>query len=284
MKKHVKPPAKENYISRKAKSFLDHTKPNVRIGLNENQRGIEQDKSTQSQPPDRLGNGNLVEIAVKTLNMNQMKWLSIGRTRSLRDIYKDAKRRKISNSSEAYNDKCGLVHTFEEPGQNLHNANQELVPGDLSTSKVTNIDNICIDWIPTQSDFWSTSSHGTETWVFCGSALPSKDLCYLVKFARHCGATVARFWRPDITHVITATDASGSCRRTMKVLMGILYGRWIISMNWIKSCAEANKPIEEEPFEVTLDNHGARDGPKTGRHLAWDNASENLYSKRTLRN
>ncbi|KAK1397916.1 hypothetical protein POM88_007779 [Heracleum sosnowskyi] len=93
---------------------------------------------------------------------------------------------------------------------------------------------------PKQSDSWSTSSHGAKTWVFCGSALSSKNLCYLIKFARQCGATVSRFWRPDITHVITATDANGSCRRTMKVLMGILYGRWIISMDWIKSCAEAN--------------------------------------------
>lgn len=184
----------------------------------------------------------------------------------------------------------------------------------------------CEHRIPKQSNFWSTSSHGAKTWVFCGSALSSKNLvgsnfeqkffwwqgatsqshvalssydlwpddwtdhcrwfwarklscirvvdfalyksnwshykkllgvhvclnifpnsfliithiffgfllgiqCCLIKFARHCGATVARFWRPDITHVITATDASGSCRRTMKVLMGILYGRWVISMD-----------------------------------------------------
>lgn len=49
----------------------------------------------------------------------------------------------------------------------------------------------------------------------------------------------------------------------------------------IKSCVEANKPMEEEPYEITLDNHGARNGPKTGRHLASDNASTKLYSERT---
>lgn len=52
----------------------------------------------------------------------------------------------------------------------------------------------------------------------------------------------------------------------------------------IKSCAEANKPMDEESYEVTLDNHGARNGPKIGRHLASDNASANLYSKRTRYN
>ncbi|XP_017250311.1 BRCA1-associated RING domain protein 1 [Daucus carota subsp. sativus] len=122
-----------------------------------------------------------------------------------------------------------------------------------------------------ESNFWSASPHGAKTWVFCGSALSSMDLCYLVKFARRCDATVARSWRPDITHVITATDANGACTRTMKVLMAILHGRWIISMDWIKSCSEANRPVDEKHYEVTLDNHGSRNGPRTGRQLALDN-------------
>lgn len=49
----------------------------------------------------------------------------------------------------------------------------------------------------------------------------------------------------------------------------------------IKSCAEANRPVDEKHYEVTLDNHGARNGPKIGRQLALDNASANLYSGRT---
>lgn len=102
-----------NSINRKSKSFLNHSKPNLQIGLKENPCGIKEDKSTQSQPPGQLRNGNLVDIAVKTINMNQIKWLSVGRTRSLREIYKDAKRLKISISSEAYNDKWGFGHTFE---------------------------------------------------------------------------------------------------------------------------------------------------------------------------
>lgn len=38
--------------------------------------------------------------------------------------------------------------------------------------------------------------------------------------------------------------------------------------------------MDEQHYEVTLDNHGARNGPKTGRQLAIDNASANLYSKK----
>lgn len=33
----------------------------------------------------------------------------------------------------------------------------------------------------------------------------------------------------------------------------------------LKACIEAKKPLDEEPYEVSLDNHGCRDGPRTGR-------------------
>lgn len=109
----VETSAEENSIDRKSIRFLHRSKTNEQIGSRGDPCGREEDRSTQSQPPDQLRNGNLVDIAVKTINMNQMKWLSVGRTRSLREIYKDAKRRKISNLSEAYDDKCGFGHTFK---------------------------------------------------------------------------------------------------------------------------------------------------------------------------
>lgn len=36
---------------------------------------------------------------------------------------------------------------------------------------------------------------------------------------------------------------------------------------------EALHPVDEEPYEVTLDNHGCCDGPKTGRLRALNNVS-----------
>ena len=50
----------------------------------------------------------------------------------------------------------------------------------------------------------------------------------LVKFANLCGATVTKSWNQSVTHVIAATDANGACSRTLKVLMAILNGRWIL--------------------------------------------------------
>lgn len=36
---------------------------------------------------------------------------------------------------------------------------------------------------------------------------------------------------------------------------------------------KAMHPLNEEPYEVSLDNHGCCDGPKTGRFRVLDNVS-----------
>lgn len=41
----------------------------------------------------------------------------------------------------------------------------------------------------------------------------------------------------------------------------------------IKACMEANHPVDEEPYEINLDNHGFRDGPRTGRLRASEKVS-----------
>lgn len=53
----------------------------------------------------------------------------------------------------------------------------------------------------------------------------------VVKFASMFNATVTKFWKPNVTHVIAATDAQGACTRTLKVLMAILNGRWILNID-----------------------------------------------------
>ncbi|GFQ03181.1 protein breast cancer susceptibility 1 homolog [Phtheirospermum japonicum] len=65
--------------------------------------------------------------------------------------------------------------------------------------------------------------------------------------------------------------SDGACSRTLKVFMAILNGRWILTMDWIKACVEANHYVDEEPYEVNLDNHGCCDGAKTGRSRASNN-------------
>ena len=53
----------------------------------------------------------------------------------------------------------------------------------------------------------------------------------LIKFANLCGVTVTKYWNPNVTHVIAAADANGACTMTLKVLITILNGRWILKPN-----------------------------------------------------
>ncbi|PWA85723.1 BRCT domain-containing protein [Artemisia annua] len=112
---------------------------------------------------------------------------------------------------------------------------------------------------------FTTSLAAAKTVVLCGSALSSDEKYSLVDFARGNGAVVSKCWRKDVTHVIAATDSTGACTRTLKVLMAILNGKWILTTEWLKACAKAGKLVDEEPYEVNLDTHGSSGGPKAGR-------------------
>ncbi|XP_023554232.1 BRCA1-associated RING domain protein 1 [Cucurbita pepo subsp. pepo] len=115
------------------------------------------------------------------------------------------------------------------------------------------------------SNNWASPSDGVKKWAFCGSALSAEERNILVKFAKISGATVSKFWKPDVTHVIASTSENGACTRTYKVLMGILNGVWILNMDWVKACMKERRPLNEEPYEIALDNYGCTDGPKSGR-------------------
>ncbi|KAK2978135.1 hypothetical protein RJ640_029129, partial [Escallonia rubra] len=125
-----------------------------------------------------------------------------------------------------------------------------------------------------QPDFLATSTTGANKLVFCGSALSGEEKYHLVKVASDCGATVSKCWKPDVTHVIAATDSNGACARTLKVLMAILKGSWILTVDWLKACNEANQLVNEEPYEVCLDTHGCFGGPKNGRLRAFENVQK----------
>ncbi|KAF8401959.1 hypothetical protein HHK36_012910 [Tetracentron sinense] len=125
--------------------------------------------------------------------------------------------------------------------------------------------------------FWTASSCAAKEWVLCGSALSAEDKILLAKFASMTGVTVSKFWKPNITHVIAATDEMGSCSRTLKVLMAILNGRWVLTIDWVKACLEAMRAVDEEPYEVSRDIHGCLDGPKNGRLRIMENVPK-LFS------
>ncbi|BBH10156.1 hypothetical protein Prudu_022858, partial [Prunus dulcis] len=113
------------------------------------------------------------------------------------------------------------------------------------------------------SNSW-VASNGAKEWILCPSGLSSEEKLLLIKFAKMNGGTVSKIWRPEVTHVIAAVDEDGAYVRTLKTCMAILAGRWILKIDWVKACMEAMHHVDE-PYEVSLDNYGCHDGPKTGR-------------------
>ncbi|XP_028187915.1 protein BREAST CANCER SUSCEPTIBILITY 1 homolog isoform X1 [Glycine soja] len=101
--------------------------------------------------------------------------------------------------------------------------------------------------------------------VLCCSALSVQEREVVSEFERVSKATVLKNWDSSVTHVIASTDENGACRRTLKVLLGILEGKWILNIEWIKACMKEMGPIDEECYEINVDIHGIRDGPRLGR-------------------
>ncbi|CAI5941403.1 unnamed protein product [Closterium sp. NIES-64] len=121
-------------------------------------------------------------------------------------------------------------------------------------------------------------------WVLCGSALDSASKARLVKFADAMGAQLTSDWSPRVTHLLVGTDSEGKARRTLKMVMAILHGQWVLSSKSISPTAvPAEGPLEllwlpssptaaslaslpaEGPFEVLCDSHDESGGATRGR-------------------
>ncbi|KAK7332153.1 hypothetical protein VNO80_28901 [Phaseolus coccineus] len=101
--------------------------------------------------------------------------------------------------------------------------------------------------------------------VLCCSALSVQEKEIVSKFESVSKVTVLKNWDSSVTHVIASTDENGACRRTLKVLLGILEGKWILKVEWIKASMKEMNPVGEERYEINVDVHGVRDGPRLGR-------------------
>ncbi|MED6183341.1 hypothetical protein PIB30_037068 [Stylosanthes scabra] len=101
--------------------------------------------------------------------------------------------------------------------------------------------------------------------VLCCSALSMQERDIVSEFERATKVTILKKWDSSVTHVVASTDENKACRRTLKVLMGILEGKWILNVEWIKACMKQMEPVDEESYEINLDIHGITDGPRLGR-------------------
>ncbi|KAJ6810067.1 BRCA1-associated RING domain protein 1-like isoform X2 [Iris pallida] len=133
--------------------------------------------------------------------------------------------------------------------------------GDLTTLKTQN-----------HCGQWTASPNVSRKLVLCGAALSDKEKELLVNFANLSGAAVTRFWNPDVTHVIASTNKDGACNRTLKFLMAILSGKWVVNTKWVEDCINHGHALAEEPYEISHDIHNFCDGPRRGRIRVVDKA------------
>ncbi|BBM96708.1 BRCA1-associated RING domain protein 1 [Marchantia polymorpha subsp. ruderalis] len=118
----------------------------------------------------------------------------------------------------------------------------------------------------TRATQWSPGP--AAKWVLCGSGLDSKLKVQVASFATLTGATVVTQWSSAVTHVITWTDEQGAAKRTLKYLLAMLEGKWIVRIDWINECLSRMRPVPEDLYLVTCDVNGFYGGPCLSRHLA----------------
>ncbi|KAK9088483.1 hypothetical protein Scep_027565 [Stephania cephalantha] len=105
----------------------------------------------------------------------------------------------------------------------------------------------------------------SSKYVLCCSGLSKEEKGVVSKFKKIAGVALAKNFGPNVTHIISAIDENGACKRTFKFLMGIQEGRWILKIDWVKACMNSLVFVPEEQFEINVDIHGFRDGPRLGR-------------------
>ncbi|XP_033762661.1 BRCA1-associated RING domain protein 1-like [Pecten maximus] len=83
-----------------------------------------------------------------------------------------------------------------------------------------------------------------------GTALNREQKIALQRCAALLNAKVVQDFSPEVTHVITSNNQDGQCPRTIKYLMAVLQGKWVINMDWVNTCLEYGSRVSEEAFEI----------------------------------
>ncbi|KAG8086067.1 hypothetical protein GUJ93_ZPchr0010g9177 [Zizania palustris] len=150
---------------------------------------------------------------------------------------------------------CPLHQSSKLPNENSERQKQSKRKTTLNgTSQVRSSQNC--------GNNWKWPSGSPHKWVLCCSSLSAADKEIVSEFAKLAGVPISTSWSPNVTHVIASTDPSGACKRTLKFLMAILNGRWIISIDF------------------SADVHGIIDGPRLGRCRVMDKQPKLFHGMR----
>ncbi|KAL6755400.1 BRCT domain-containing protein [Haematococcus lacustris] len=102
-------------------------------------------------------------------------------------------------------------------------------------------------------------------WLLMGSGLDDAGKAGLKRLAAVAGARLVESWCHGVTHVVCRTDAGQRARRTMKYLMGVAHGCWVVDCAWVAACLSLGGAAPEASYQVHGDSNGGMGGPAAGR-------------------
>ncbi|KAK9835892.1 hypothetical protein WJX74_010361 [Apatococcus lobatus] len=103
------------------------------------------------------------------------------------------------------------------------------------------------------------------SWVLLGSGISAAERKLLEQLRDASSASLVSEWTSSVTHVVCGTSDNSRAKRTMKYLLGIASGKWVLGWAWLEACLEQGRAVAEEGFEIGEDTHGPTSGPILAR-------------------
>ncbi|KAG8068262.1 hypothetical protein GUJ93_ZPchr0005g15745 [Zizania palustris] len=110
----------------------------------------------------------------------------------------------------------------------------------------------------------------SDMWVLLGTALSPSEKNNLQDFASWTNATVVNAWTENVTHVIVGKSAGSKWSKSYEVLMALLFGKWVVTTDWIVDSFAKLIPCPESSYELGFghDSHTSIGGHKKGKFQA----------------
>nr|XP_045615700.1 BRCA1-associated RING domain protein 1-like [Procambarus clarkii] len=94
--------------------------------------------------------------------------------------------------------------------------------------------------------------------VLLGSGLSAENLRKLDNLAKLLRARVTSEFSMDVTHIIAhCTQERIVSQRTLKYMMGVVSGKWILSHTWMDDCLSQEQAVNPQPYEVIGSSHNS---------------------------
>ncbi|KAG9157607.1 hypothetical protein Leryth_026757 [Lithospermum erythrorhizon] len=119
---------------------------------------------------------------------------------------------------------CPLHATSKLPTEEKKRATKRCHQIERSKAKSNGEPSVIMTW---------NSHEKSKDMVLCCSALSDIEKGIITEFGKVAGVKIVKNWDSSVTHVIASTDENGACRRTLKFLMGILGGKWILTIEYL---------------------------------------------------